>query len=144
MASNDFLIYAAGGNVYHLQGNGLRNSHNVGRGIRESGNTRTISIYLRQHFATWAQIAVVQVFNFHANFNLSSCTLGNRDAISSAISTPLNGWYRWSMTFAKNNATTMILYIVSASKYIGGELNFFSSGFYVSSPHIEGGSTATG
>ena len=90
----DFLLYAAGGSVYYLKGDGSWNSHQVFRMFNaQFSSTRTISVYLRQHTTVWAQIASSTAFIVFANFNLSNGTLGPRGggASSSAITPAPDG-----------------------------------------------------
>ena len=108
-------------------------------------STRTISVYLRQHTAVWAQIASSTAFTVFANFNLSNGILGTRGggASSSAITPAPNGWYRCKLTFSTFDAKSFIVYLVEGSGSIRGEFNYQSSGIYISIPQVEIGSSAT-
>jgi len=108
-------------------------------------STRTLSVYLRQHTAVWAQLATSTAFTVYANFNLSNGTLGTRGggASSSAITPAPNGWYRCEMTFSTFDAKSFICYIVDGSNSIRGEFNYQTGGIYISSPQVEIGSPAT-
>jgi hypothetical protein len=56
--SNDFTLYAAGGNVYYLKGDERWNVHHVYKMFNSQlSSNRTISVYLRQHTEIRAQIA---------------------------------------------------------------------------------------
>jgi hypothetical protein len=145
--TNDYPLYAAGGNVYYLKGDGSWNTHHVYRMFNNQlSSTRTLSVYPRQHTAVWAQLATSTAFTVFANFNLSNWTLGTRGggASSSAITPAPNGWYRNDeMTFSTFDAKSFIVYIVEGSNSIRGEFNFTTGGIYVSSPEVEIGSPAT-
>ncbi len=92
---------------------------------------RTLSVYIRQHTAVWAQLAISTAFNVFANFNLSNGTLGTRGggASSSAITPAPNGWYRCEMTFSSFDAKSFIVYNVTGSNSIRGELHYTTGGY---------------
>jgi hypothetical protein len=92
--SNDYPLYAAGGNVYYLKGDGSWNAHQVYRMFNSQlSSSWTLSVYLRQHTVVWAQLATSTAFTVFANFNLSNGTLGTRGggASSSSITPAPNG-----------------------------------------------------
>ena len=50
--SNDYPLYASGGNVYYLKGDGSWNAHQVYRMLNNQlSSNRTLSVYLKQHTA---------------------------------------------------------------------------------------------
>jgi hypothetical protein len=144
--SNDFPLYAAGGNVYYLKGDGSWNAHQVYIMFNNQlSSTRTIYVYLRQHTAVWTQFATSTAFTVIANFNLINGTLGTRGggASSSAITPAPNGWYRCEITFSSFDAKSFIRYIVEGSGSIRGKFNYPTGGICISSPQVVIGSPAT-
>ncbi len=116
--SSDYPIYASGGNVYYLKGDGSWNAHQVYMMFNNQlSSTRTLSVYFWQHTAVWAQLATSTAFTVFANFNLSNGTLGARGggASSSAITPAPNGWYRCERAFSTFDAKSFICYIVDGS-----------------------------
>ncbi len=123
--SNDYPIYAAGGNVYYLQDDGQWNTHHVYRMFNSQlSSTRILSVYIRQHTAVWAHLATSTAFTVFANFNLSNGSLGTHGggASSSVISPAPNGWHRCEMTFSTFDVKSFTVYIVTGSNSIRGEL----------------------
>ena len=124
--SNDFPLYAAGGNVYYLKVYGQWNIHHAHRMfISQLSSTRALSVYRKQHTVVWAQLATNTAFTDFANFNLSIGTLGTRGggALSSSITPAPKGWYLCQMTFSTFDAKSFIVHIVEGSKSIRGEFN---------------------
>ena len=65
-SSNDFPLYAAGGNVYCLKGDGSWNAHQFYRMF--TSHLITISVYRRQHTAVWAQLATSTALHYFCKF----------------------------------------------------------------------------